>query len=77
MEKKSVSIDKQAHKDTVTQPNACDYQELGIRLGLLHAYCNTSFSFDTARCCLLFMTGMCKKSRRTRRNNYGILSSNQ
>lgn len=66
MKKKSVSIDKQAHKDTVTQPNARDYQELGIRLGLLHAYCNTSFSFDTARCCLLFYDWYMQKIKKNK-----------
>lgn len=38
MEKKSVSIDRQTHWDTVIQPNACDYQKLNIRAGLPHAY---------------------------------------
>lgn len=52
--KKSVSIVSQKHGDTVVQPNAREYQELSVRTGLLHAYCNGSFSFDTARYCLLF-----------------------
>lgn len=75
---KSVSVESQTHGDTAIQPNVRDYQELSIRTGLLHAYCNTSFSFDTAMCCLLFYDWYVQKSRRTRRaNNHGILSSNQ
>ncbi len=30
------------------------YQSIGIRSGLLHAYCGTSSSFDAANNCLLF-----------------------
>lgn len=66
MEKKSVSIDKQAHEDTAIQPNARDYQELSIRTGLLHACCNTSLSCDTARCCLLFYDWYVQKIKKNK-----------
>lgn len=52
--KKSASADNSKYDDTAIQPNPLIYQELDIRIGLLHAHCNTSFSFDTARCNLLF-----------------------
>lgn len=54
MRKKAVSNISQKHDGTIIQPNARIYQELGVRACLLHAYCSNSFSFDTARCCLLF-----------------------
>ena len=52
--KKSASADSSKCNDTTIQPSPLIYQELNIRIGLLHAHCNTSFSFDTARCNLLF-----------------------
>lgn len=66
MKKKSVSVESQTHGDTAIQPNARDYQELSIRTGLLHAYCNTSFSFDTAMCCLLFYDWYVQKIKKNK-----------
>ena len=49
-----ISANSQKQNDVAIQPGSLDYQELCVRTGLLHAYCNVSFSFDTARCNLLF-----------------------
>lgn len=54
IKKETVSIDSQKRNDTIIDPNAHSYQELSVRTGLLHAYNSNAFSFDTARCCLLF-----------------------
>ena len=40
MRKKAVSNISQKHDGTIIQPNARIYQELGVRTGLLQAYCS-------------------------------------
>lgn len=60
---------------------AMAYRDWGIRSGLLHAYCGGSFSFDTAKCCLLFYDWYLQKYNRVKGDGspgkekcHGILS---
>lgn len=62
--KKTVCNDRTKHNGLITQSNDRIYQELGVRTGLLHAYCGSAFSFDTARCCVLFYDWYVQKINR-------------
>lgn len=61
------------------------YRDWGIRSGLLHAYCGCSFSFDTAKCGLLFYDWFVQKYNKSKRDGSlerdgdhdGILSGGQ
>lgn len=66
--KKPISANCKKHNDTMIQPSPLDYQDLNVRIGLLHAYSNTSFSFDTARCNLLFYDWYIQKIKKNERN---------
>lgn len=65
MKKKFTYTAGQNHIDT-GQFTINNVPDLGIRIGLLHAYCNSGNSFDTARCCLLFFDWYVQKINKTK-----------